>query len=116
MNNLISIIVPVYNVDKYLNRCINSILKQTYSNLEILLIDDGSTDNSGAICDKYASEFDNIRVYHKKNGGISSARNYGLDKISNNTKYIAFVDSDDFLHPQMYEILYDDLIKYNCCL
>ena len=112
--DLISIIVPVYNVDKYLNRCINSILKQTYSNLEVLLIDDGSTDNSGLICDKYASKFNNIRVYHKKNGGISSARNYGLDRISNKANYIAFVDSDDFLHPRMYEILYGDLIKYDC--
>lgn len=114
MNNLISIIVPVYNVDKYLDRCINSILKQTYSNLEVLLIDDGSTDNSRLICDKYASEFNNVRVYHKKNGGISSARNYGLERISDKANYVAFVDADDFLHPQMYEILYDNLIKYEC--
>ena len=114
MSDLISVIVPVYNVDKYLDRCINSILKQTYSNLEILLIDDGSTDSSGLICDEYASKYENIIVYHKKNGGISSARNYGLDKINDNTKYIAFVDSDDFLHPQMYEILYDNLIENEC--
>lgn len=112
--DLISIIVPVYNVENYLERCINSLLNQTYKNLEIILIDDGSTDNSGCICDKYASKFENIIVYHKKNGGLSSARNYGLDRIGNNIKYIAFVDSDDFLHPRMYEILYNDLIKYEC--
>ena len=112
--DLISVIVPVYNVEKYLGRCIDSILEQTYDNLEIILIDDGSTDNSGLICDKYAYKFENIKSYHKKNGGISSARNYGLDKISNNSKYVAFVDSDDFLSPQMYKILYDNLIKYKC--
>ena len=111
---LISVIVPVYNVEKYLPRCIDSILKQTYKNIEILLIDDGSTDMSPLICDRYASKFKNISVYHKKNGGISSARNYGLDRISKKSNYIAFVDSDDFINPKMYEILYDNLTEYNC--
>lgn len=111
---LISVIVPVYNVEKYLPRCIDSILKQTYKNIEILLIDDGSTDMSPLICDRYASKFKNISVYHKKNGGISSARNYGLDRISKKSNYIAFVDSDDFINPKMYEILYDSLTEYNC--
>lgn len=92
---LISIIVPVFNVEKYLKRCVDSIISQTYNNFELLLIDDGSTDNSGKICDDCASKDERIKVIHKKNGGVSSARNLGLDNASG--EWITFVDSDDRL-------------------
>ena len=91
----ISVIVPVYNVEKYLHRCINSILAQTFTDFELLLIDDGSKDNSGAICDEYATRDSRVRVFHKENGGASSARNQGLDNASG--EWIAFVDSDDYV-------------------
>lgn len=93
----ISIIVPVYNVKLYLSRCIDSILNQTYQDFELILVDDGSTDCSKEICDKYASKDIRIKVFHKSNGGVSSARNFGLSKITGN--YVTFVDSDDFLMP-----------------
>lgn len=99
-NPLISVIVPVYNVAAWLPRCVDSVLTQTYQNLEILLIDDGSTDASGEICDAYAEKDPRIRAIHKKNGGLSSARNAGLD-VSNG-QYIGFVDSDDWIEPEMY--------------
>ena len=99
-NPLISVIVPVYNVAAWLPRCVDSVLTQTYQNLEILLIDDGSTDASGEICDAYAEKDPRIRVIHKKNGGLSSARNAGLD-VSNG-QYLGFVDSDDWIEPEMY--------------
>ena len=101
---LISVIVPVYNTEKYLDRCIQSILGQTYSNIELLLIDDGSTDSSGEICDKYAQQDSRVRVFHKENGGASAARNMGLDKA--NGSWIAFVDSDDWIDPEMYSEMY----------
>ncbi len=104
MEPLISIIVPVYNTEKYLDRCIQSIVNQTYKNLEIILVDDGSTDKSAEICDNYASIDDRIRVIHKKNGGSSSARNAGLDAC--NGEYIGFIDSDDYISLDMYENLY----------
>jgi len=91
----ISIIVPVYNVEKYLSECIESILLQTYSDFELLLIDDGSPDQSGAICDEYAARDQRIRVFHKENGGVSSARNLGIDNAKG--EWITFVDSDDRL-------------------
>ena len=97
--DLISIIVPVYNVEKYLKRCIDSIILQKYKNIEILLIDDGSTDDSGKICDEYATKDSRIRVFHKKNGGLSSARNYGIRESCG--KYISFVDSDDYIDENM---------------
>lgn len=106
----ISIIVPVYNVEKYLNRCIDSILNQTFKEYELILVDDGSTDNSGKICDLYEKKDKRIKVIHKENGGLSSARNCGIEKSIG--KYIGFVDSDDFIHPQMYSYLYDYLDKY----
>lgn len=106
----ISIVVPVYNVEEFLPRCVESILKQSYKNLEILLIDDGSTDNSGTLCDNYAKNNQNIRVYHKKNGGLSDARNYGIEKATGN--YIAFIDSDDYIAEDYCKILYNNLIKY----
>lgn len=110
-NPMISIIVPVYNVDKYLSTCIDSIINQTYKNLEIILVDDGSTDNCGKICDMYKTIDSRIKVIHKKNGGLSDARNKGIDMSTG--KYIGLVDSDDYIHPQMYEILYSNMVKYN---
>ena len=117
-NPLISIIVPVYNVENYLCECIDSIRKQTYSNIEIILVDDGSTDRSGDICDEYAKIDSRIIVVHKNNGGLSSARNTGLEIASGN--YIGFVDSDDFIEQTMYEKLingfnYADNIGITSC-
>lgn len=109
--DLISVVVPIYNVEKYMVRCIDSIINQTYRNLEIILVDDGSLDNSGKICDEYKNKDDRIKVIHKKNGGLSDARNKGLD-ISNG-KYILFIDSDDYIHKNMIEILYNNLISTN---
>lgn len=104
---MISIIVPVYNTEKYLDRCIQSILAQTYNDFELLLINDGSTDSSGAICDRYAEQDSRVRVFHKENGGVSSARNVGLNNAEG--EYIIFVDSDDYMKSQMCEILYNTL-------
>lgn len=102
-NPLISVIVPIYNVDKYLDQCLESLINQTYSNLEILLIDDGSTDNSGNLCNKYAKTDKRIKVFHKENKGVSAARNYG---ISNSTgRFISFIDPDDFVDVDFYECL-----------
>lgn len=103
MLDLISVIVPIYNVEMYLERCIQSIQNQTYTNLEIILVDDGSPDKCGEICDRYAALDDRIKVIHKANGGLADARNCGIDIATG--EYIAFVDSDDFIHPQMYEKL-----------
>ena len=103
-NALISVIVPVYNVEKYLDYCINSITNQTYNNLEILLIDDGSTDQSSAICDKWAVEDKRIKVIHKENGGLSDARNAGMQMAKGT--YIAFIDSDDWIEKYYIEYLY----------
>lgn len=100
---LISVIVPIYNIVDYLPRCVNSIRKQTYRNLEIILVDDGSTDNSGAMAEKFALEDKRVRVFHKENGGVSSARNLGIEKARG--QFIGFVDSDDYIEPEMYERL-----------
>ena len=114
---MISIIVPVYNASQYLYRCIESILNQTYKDFELILVDDGSTDESYEICKKYANEDDRIRVFHKENGGQSSARNLGLDFATG--EYISFIDSDDWIHPQMLEILYKAVTDFDaqmsCC-
>ena len=91
---LISIIVPVYNVEKYLEQCLDSIIGQTYKNLEIILVDDGSTDSSGAICDRYAEQDKRIRVIHRENGGVCAARNTALEAVTGD--YIGFVDPDDW--------------------
>lgn len=98
---MITVIVPVYNAEKYLEQCINSILNQTYTDLEILLIDDGSTDSSGVICDQYAQKDSRIKTFHKSNGGVSSARNFGLKRAVG--EWIAWVDSDDYIVPEMYD-------------
>lgn len=111
MNFKISIIVPVYKVEKYLNKCIDSILNQSYKNIEVILVDDGSPDNCGKICDEYLLKDNRIRVIHKENGGLSSARNAGLDIATGD--YIGFVDSDDWIEPKMYETLIENVIKYN---
>lgn len=100
---LISIIIPVYNTERYLNCCIDSILSQTFTDFELLLIDDGSTDKSGDICDEYAQKDYRIRVFHKKNGGVSSARNTGLEHAKG--VWIAFVDSDDYLKNSYLNVL-----------
>ncbi len=111
MNELISIIVPVYNVKPYLYRCVDSIIKQTYKNIEILLIDDGSTDGSSELCDKLSDIDSRIKVIHKKNGGLSSARNRGL--LEMNGKYVGFVDSDDYIREDMYSVLYHTMINHD---
>lgn len=111
MNPLISIIVPVYNVEKYLPKCLDSIMNQTYKNLEIILVDDGSTDNSGIICDKYSEGDRRIKVIHKENGGLSDARNKGLDIAKG--EYVGFVDSDDYIAEDMYEYLYAFILENN---
>ena len=99
----ISIIVPIYNIEKYLPRCLDSILAQTYKNLEVILVDDGSIDNSGVIADKYARKDQRIKVIHQVNQGVSVARNTGIDLATGD--YIGFVDGDDYIEPDMYEIL-----------
>lgn len=108
---LITIIVPVYQVRAYVGACVESLLRQTYTNLEIILVDDGSTDGSGAVCDEYARRDSRIRVIHQENGGLSAARNKGLDAAKG--EYIAFVDSDDAVLPAFIEILYKLLVKYH---
>lgn len=102
-NPLISVIVPIYKVELYLDRCVQSIVGQTYQNLEIILVDDGSPDTCPAICDSWAARDSRIKVFHKKNGGLSSARNAGLDICQG--EYVAFVDSDDWVEADMYEAL-----------
>lgn len=109
--SLISIIVPVYKVEKYIHKCINSILSQTYSNFELILIDDGSPDNCGKICDEYAQKDNRIKVIHQKNSGTIIARNAGI-KIATG-KYLGFVDSDDYIKPKMYEKLYNCISSDN---
>lgn len=113
-NNLISIIVPIYNVENYIEKCISSIVNQTYTNIEILLIDDGSTDNSGIICKEWSLKDKRIKYFYKKNGGVCSARNKGLEEAKG--EFIGFVDSDDWIAPTMYEELHSLLLKYHCDL
>lgn len=111
MDALISIIVPVFDSEAYVAECLHSILQQTYKNLEILLIDDGSTDNSGKICDKYASEDSRIKVVHKGNGGVSSARNLGLQMAQG--EYISFIDSDDFVDKEYISAMFKKIRDNN---
>lgn len=111
MDALISVIVPVYNVKEYLPRCVASICAQTYRNLEIILVDDGSTDGTGRLCEELAATDERILVFHKENGGSSSARNLGIERARGN--YLGFVDSDDFIEPDMYERLLRVLTEHN---
>ena len=101
---MISVIVPVYHVEKYLDTCVQSILNQTYKDLEIILVDDGSADACSKMCDEYEKLDSRVKVIHKENGGLSDARNAGLDVATGD--YIAFVDSDDYIHPDMYANMY----------
>lgn len=110
---LISVIVPVYRVEKYLHRCVESILAQTYTNLEIILVNDGSPDNSGKICDKYAKKDSRIKVIHKKNGGVSSARNAGLKIVIGN--YVTFIDSDDYISESYIHTLFSSIKDSDIC-
>lgn len=103
-NEKISIIIPVYNVEKYIDKCVQSAINQTYKNIEIVLIDDGSPDNCGKLCDEYAKKDDRIKVIHKKNGGLSDARNVGIKNATG--KYVIFLDSDDYLEVYSVEYLY----------
>ena len=111
MDPIISIIVPIYNVGKYLPKCIESILNQTFKNFELILVNDGSTDNSGVVCDDYAKKDTRIKIIHKSNGGVSSARNAGLYVAKG--EYIGFVDPDDYIDKNMYEKLYRLCIDNN---
>ena len=108
---LISIIVPVYKVEAYIRRCVDSILEQTYQNLEIILVDDGSPDNSGQICDEYAKADSRVRVIHKSNGGLSDARNAGIQIAKG--EYLGFIDSDDYIEPNMFELLLHDALEHD---
>lgn len=108
---LISVIIPVYNVEKYLKRCVDSVIQQTYPRLDIVLVDDGSKDKSGYICEEYKEKDSRIRVVHKENGGLSDARNAGIDIAEG--RYITFIDSDDYVATDYVEFLYGFLNKYN---
>ncbi len=110
MLSKISIIVPVYNVESFLERCVDSLLHQTHNNTEIILVNDGSPDNSGEICDTYAKKHQNIKTIHRENGGLSAARNSGL-KIATGD-YISFVDSDDWIHPEMMSVMLDAIKEH----
>ncbi|WP_455718312.1 glycosyltransferase family 2 protein [Anaerosporobacter sp.] len=114
VNSKISVIVPIYNVEKYLERCIESIINQTHKNLEIILVDDGSPDRCPQICDNYALLDHRITVIHKKNGGLSSARNAGISIATG--EYIGFVDSDDYIDVHMYEVLLNACLNQDCKL
>ncbi len=111
MEPLVSVIVPVYKVEKYINKCLDSILSQTYRNIEIILVDDGSPDRCPEICDEYARKDNRVKVIHKENGGVSSARNRGIEE--SNGEYITFVDADDWIEPDMYEKMVKNLIDSN---
>lgn len=111
IKGLVSIIVPVYNVDKFLRKCLESILNQTYTAIEIILVDDGSIDYSGCICDEYATRYKQIRVLHQKNGGVSKARNIGLEMMRG--EYFTFVDGDDTIEPVFIEIMLEEMNKNN---
>ena len=118
--DMVSIIVPVYNAEKYLKRCLESIINQTYKNIEVILVDDGSVDKSPEICDEYKELDNRVKVIHKENGGASSARNIGLDAV--NGEFVCFVDSDDWIEKNMIEVLLKklkesnvDIVRCNTC-
>lgn len=107
----LSVIVPIYKVEKYLKRCINSILSQDFSDFELILVNDGSPDKCGIICDEYSLNDSRIKVIHKKNGGLSSARNAGIDIATG--EYITFIDSDDYIHPNMFSVMISKMIEFD---
>ena len=111
MNELVSIVVPVYRVEEYLDECINSIINQTYNYIEIILVDDGSPDKCPEICDNYAKNDKRIKVIHKENGGLSDARNFGIPHATG--EYIAFLDSDDYVEPNTYKTMYEKAVQEN---
>ena len=113
--SLISIIIPVYKVEKYIHRCVDSILAQTFTDFELILVDDGSPDNCGKICDEYAEKDSRIVVIHQENGGLSAARNAGLDWVfeHSDSQWISFVDSDDYVYPHYLEKLYQAVVENN---
>lgn len=108
---LISVIIPVYNTEKYITQCLESVLNQSYQNLEILIIDDGSTDSSGEICDRFGREDSRVKVIHNHNCGVSASRNLGIDESQG--KYISFIDSDDYINENFYETLIKNIKKYD---
>ena len=113
MNNdeLVSVIIPVYNVEEYIEKCLNSVVNQTYKKIEIIIIDDGTQDGAGKICDDYAKKDNRIKVIHQNNRGLSAARNVGIDKAKG--KYIAFIDSDDYVNEKYIELLLADIVENN---
>ena len=115
---LISVIVPVYKVEKYIHRCIDSILAQTFTDFELILVDDGSPDNCGKICDEYALKDNRIQIIHKENGGLSDARNVGIEWAleHSSSEWLTFIDSDDWVHPKYLEVLYNAAQQTNCSL
>jgi len=112
MKKILSIIIPVYNVEKYLNRCLDSILTDRFDEFEVILIDDGSTDGSGIICEEYCKKYNNVLLFHKENGGASDARNFGTQKA--NGKYIWYIDSDDYISNNSISDVIDLLMKNDC--
>lgn len=106
---LVSVVIPVYNVENYLNDCVKSVVNQTYQNLEIILVDDGSTDSSPQMCDQYAKQDNRIKVIHQENSGVAIARNVGIKNASGS--YLYFLDSDDYLVPNAIQIMYDTIEK-----
>lgn len=108
-NPLISIIVPVYNISGYILKCLKSLSEQSFASIEIIVVDDGSTDGSGSLCDKYATEDERVRVFHKKNGGLSDARNFGIKKARG--EMIALIDGDDYVNESFIEVLYEAMMK-----
>lgn len=116
--SVISVIVPIYKVENYLRRCADSILAQTFTDFELILVDDGSPDNCGIICDEYAEKDSRIHVIHKQNGGLSDARNVGIDWAfeKSNSEWITFIDSDDWIHPKYLEALYNAIKETGCSM
>lgn len=112
MSEKISVIIPIYNTEPYLRRCLDSVLSQSYKNLEILLIDDGSKDGSGSICDEYSTQYENVRTFHLENGGVCKARNFALTQITG--EWFSFVDSDDWLEKDFFKVLYENAVENGC--
>ena len=108
----VTVVIPVYNVEKYLKKCVDSVITQNFNDFEIILVDDGSTDNSGVLCDDYASKYEFISVIHQENKGLGGARNTGIEAA--NGEYILFLDSDDFLAPDCLKICCEKAEQYNC--